>query len=132
MQVVQTDPYRLVWEVGEVGFITADRIGRGFGQSPSSLSRLDAGVVYTLWQIIAEGHVYAPASSLIGCAAHLLDNDELTISQTLVRLEDTQHIRSDTLPGNSTMAIYPTSLYRAETVVAARNVSNGWSHTRLA
>ena len=119
MQVVQTDPYRLVWEVAGVGFKTADRIGRGLGFPPNTLSRLDAGVMYALWQIIAEGHVYVPAPYLIGSAAHLLDIDEVTITQTLVRLEGDEHICADTLPGQTTMAIYPSSLHKAEIGVAA-------------
>ena len=118
IQVVQLDPYRLVWEVAGIGFKTADRIGLGLGYSPNAPSRLDVGVVYTMWQIIAEGHVYVPAPYLIGGAAHMLDLDELSISQTLVRLEGTQHIRADALPDSATMAIYPTSLYRAEAGVA--------------
>jgi exodeoxyribonuclease V alpha subunit len=132
MQVVQTDPYRLVWEVAGIGFKTADTISRGLGMLPNTPSRLDAGVMYALWQMISDGHVYVPLPCLVGRASQLLNIDEPVLRPTLGRLEQNGHIRPDALPCKSTVAIYPTSLYQAEIgVVAALRCMLGSSESRL-
>jgi len=119
LQVVQSDPYRLVWEVGGIGFKTADSIGRGLGLSPAAPSRLEAGFVYTLRQTVSDGHVYVPLPYLVERANHLLDTDEASLYLALDRLATNGHIRQEALPGQSKVAIYLAALHRAEIGVAA-------------
>jgi len=119
LQVVQADPYRLVWEVAGIGFKTADSLGRGLGLSQAAPSRLEAGVVYTLRQTVSDGHVYVPLPYLVGRANHLLDTDEASLFLALERLAAKGHIRQEALPGQSMVAIYLTALHKAEIGVAA-------------
>jgi len=118
LQVVQSDPYRLVWEVAGIGFKTADSLGRGLGLSPAVPSRLEAGVVYTLRQTVGDGHVYVPLPNLVGRASHLLDTDESSLFLALDRLATSGHVWQEALPGQSTIAVYLTALHRAEIGVA--------------
>ena len=63
--VVQENPYRLAQDIFGIGFITADKIAKNLGVPPDSLMRSEAGILYVLYQLTDEGHVYYPYEELI-------------------------------------------------------------------
>lgn len=74
LSVVQSDPYRLAKDIFGVGFKTADRIAQSLGLPEDHPSRIEAGMIFALNEMIAEGHVYAPRQVLFEAALDLLGN----------------------------------------------------------
>lgn len=81
VQVVRSDPYRLAQDIHGIGFITADKIANSLGLPKDHPSRIQAGLVYLLREMAADGHVYAPrplleqkAVELLGLPVNLISN----------------------------------------------------------
>ena len=148
LPIVQSDPYRLARDIYGVGFKTADRIAQALGLPADHPSRIEAGVVYALNEMVQDGHVYAPQNELSASAAELLGVSPELIQPALERLRQDGRIRPDALPftqeekaslgegkprvqdesrvrdgaatAYGTAAIYLTPLYYGETGVAER------------
>jgi exodeoxyribonuclease V alpha subunit len=141
LQIVQANPYRLARDIYGVGFKTADRLAQDLGLPTDHPSRLEAGLVYALNEMIDDGHVYSPRQTLIGRAAELLGLDQALLPAALERLAADDQVRVDLLetPGlakpaalegpaasqegsavGESPAIYLTPFYHGETGVADR------------
>ena len=122
LAVVKSDPYRLARDIFGVGFKTADKIARLLGLPDDHPSRIEAGVVYILREMLDTGHVYTPAPELVTRAAHLLDLPEERVPAALERLSLDGRIRQDDLPETSRggPAVYLTPYYEAETGLSER------------
>jgi exodeoxyribonuclease V alpha subunit len=72
VQVVRQDPYRLAQDIRGIGFVTADRIAASQGLPKDHPSRILAGLVFALRDMIADGHVYVPRGLLEQKAVQLL------------------------------------------------------------
>ena len=137
LQTVQENPYQLERDIYGVGFKTADRIAQALGLAPDHPSRIEAGIVFALNEMVNDGHVYAPRETLIERAAELLGVSAGLISPALERLAQADRIRPERLPASSTASdpgkqlaelqapcdtsvIYLTPLYFGETGVAER------------
>ena len=58
VNVIKTNPYKLIEDVENIGFITADKIAKSAGIEHESAVSIQAGIRYMLgWQ---EGHTYLP------------------------------------------------------------------------
>ncbi len=64
IHVVKENPYRLAMDIPGIGFKTADRIAQNLGIDPNSEARAEAGILYTLSELMNEGHVCYPEGSL--------------------------------------------------------------------
>jgi exodeoxyribonuclease V alpha subunit len=138
LETVQQNPYQLERDIYGVGFKTADRIARALGLAVDHPSRIEAGIVFALNEMINEGHVFVPKESLGGQATELLEVPAELISPALDRLAQADRIRADMVPlnknpsekGKSTVGeaagaynssvIYLTPLYFGEKGVAER------------
>jgi exodeoxyribonuclease V alpha subunit len=122
--VVRNDPYRLARDIYGVGFKTADRIAQDLGLPPEHPSRIEAGVIYTLDELNANGHVYAPIEFLTEQVIRILEVPADLISPALQRLANDDLIRVEELPIKQTgidipgetkqQAIYLTPFYVSE------------------
>jgi len=117
LEVVRTNPYRLAEEVRGVGFLTADRIGRSLGTPDDAPERLQAGLLYTLQQSSADGHVFLPRDRALASAAGLLGVDAAALSPALDGLAARDAVVLRPRPGREP-AVYPERLERAESNVA--------------
>ncbi|UCF27346.1 MAG: ATP-dependent RecD-like DNA helicase [Chloroflexota bacterium] len=99
MQVVQSDPYRLAGDIHGVGFKTADRIARSLGLPHDHPSRIEAGLVYMLNEMVNEGHVFVPRALLAEETTEMLGeiSPEL-IPAALDRLREQDRIFQDMVP----------------------------------
>lgn len=86
IQVVRENPYRLADDIFGIGFLSADRFASSIGVEPTSPMRMDAGVLYTLSEFSAEGHVYVPRRLLASRAAELLSVEESMTDEAIARL----------------------------------------------
>jgi exodeoxyribonuclease V alpha subunit len=138
LEIVQQDPYQLERDIYGVGFKTADRIARALGLPVDHPSRIEAGIVFALNEMINEGHVYVPREMLAQRAVELLEVSPDLIQPGLDRLAEGDRIRPEMLPQNATApvqekarvgeaaaaysipVIYLTPLYYGERGVAER------------
>ncbi len=138
LETVQQDPYQLERDIYGVGFKTADRIAQALGLAPDHPSRVEAGIVFALNELIDDGHVYAPRDLLAQRALDLLGVSPDLIAPALERLAQDQRIRPELIPfpnrmdesaplgvaesqaGYGTPVIYLTPLYFGEKGVAER------------
>jgi exodeoxyribonuclease V alpha subunit len=72
VEVVRQDPYQMAQDIHGIGFVTADRIANSQGIPKDHPSRIRAGLVFLLRQMVGEGHVYAPRKLLEQKAVELL------------------------------------------------------------
>jgi exodeoxyribonuclease V alpha subunit len=137
LKTVQENPYQLERDIYGVGFKTADRIAQALGLAPDHPSRIEAGIVFALNEMIEDGHVYAPREMLIGRAVELLGVSPDLIPPGIERLAQAARIHPETIPNShnsgeaspkvaelqapyGTPVIYLTPLYFGEKGVAER------------
>jgi len=138
LEIVQQNPYQLERDIYGVGFKTADRIARALGLPIDHPSRIEAGIVFALNEMINEGHVFVPRETLGQRAIELLEVSADLIPPALDRLTQEDRIRPDMIPMNnkpsekgksavgetagvySSSVIYLTPLYFGEKGVAER------------
>jgi exodeoxyribonuclease V alpha subunit len=138
LEIVQNNPYQLERDIYGVGFKTADRIAQVLGLPAEHPSRIEAGVVFALNEMVNEGHVYAPKDLLLQRAVELLEVSAELIPPALDRLGQENRIRPQVIslasredkPGQRVLqespdaagmsVLYLTPLYYAEKGVAER------------
>jgi len=98
LETVQTDPYQLERDIYGVGFKTADRIAQALGLPPEHPSRIEAGIVFALNELINDGHVYGPRELLASRALELLGVQADLIAPALDRLAQDGRIRPEVIP----------------------------------
>jgi len=101
LETVQNNPYQLERDIYGIGFKTADRIAQALGLTPDHPSRIEAGIVFALNELINDGHVYAPREMLIGRAVELLGVSVELIPPALERLAQDDRIHPDMVPFQS-------------------------------
>ncbi len=130
LAIVQADPYRLARDIYGVGFKTADRIAQNLGLPSDHPSRLEAGVIFALNEMIDDGHVYSPYEVLIERAHALLEVDLALLPGAIDRLAAGDRVRLDRLRIGTDRgetgqvaeerAVYLTPLFHGETGVAVQ------------
>ena len=136
LAIVQENPYQLERDIYGVGFKTADRIAQALGLAPEHPSRIEAGIVFALNEMVNDGHVYAPREMLVQRATELLGISAGLIPPGFDRLAQDERIRPELIPvpGKTkldksiseaqatyeTSVIYLTPLYFGEKGVAER------------
>ena len=98
LETVQKNPYQLERDIYGVGFKTADRIAQALGLSAEHPSRIEAGIVFALNEMIENGHVYAPREMLSGRAVELLGVPPELIPPALEQLSQDDRIHADMIP----------------------------------
>jgi exodeoxyribonuclease V alpha subunit len=139
LETVQKNPYQLERDIYGIGFKTADRIAQALGLPAEHPSRIEAGIVFALNEMINDGHVYVPRELLAQKAIELLAVSQELIAPALERLAQEERIRPEMIPLQSrqdatntravsesqatyggTPVIYLTPLYFGEKGVAER------------
>jgi exodeoxyribonuclease V alpha subunit len=72
LETVQKNPYQLERDIYGIGFKTADRIAQALGLPAEHPSRIEAGIVFALNEMISDDHVYVPRELLAQKAIELL------------------------------------------------------------
>ena len=98
LETVQKNPYQLERDIYGVGFKTADRIAQALGLPAEHPSRIEAGIIFALNEMINEGHVYVPRELLAQKAIELLAVSPELIAPALERLAQDERIRPEMIP----------------------------------
>lgn len=120
-KVLQENPYKLAEDVSGVGFKIADEIASKIGIHTDSDYRIRSGILYSLMQAGADGHVYLPKEELLKKSAQML---ELTVEQIEPQLSNLAIDKKIVLKemecdkqqetDNSLLAVYSMSSYYTE------------------
>lgn len=115
VQLLQTNPYKLVEDIEGIGFGRADELGYQLGISGSHPDRIKAACLYILeTESMQNGNVYVHARTLLEKARSLLEENKRdqieysSISQEVIKLEEEGKIMAED------KQIYLPSLYFAE------------------
>ncbi|MDZ5782898.1 SF1B family DNA helicase RecD2 [Marinococcus luteus] len=120
LDIIQHDPYQLVWDVDGVGFTKADRLGENTGIQKNDPSRLKAGVLFELYErTMQDGHVYIPKQQLLDSAEQLLADPAVTIDQQELKLVLQELVNEERVQIDDDR-VYIASLYFAEKGFAGR------------
>ena len=98
LTIVQSDPYQLSRDIYGVGFKTADRLAQALGLPADHPSRIEAGIVHALNEMIDEGNVFSPQLSLTERAIELLGVPVEMIEPALQRLSQSGRVQIEVLP----------------------------------
>ena len=118
-KIVRENPYRLALEIKGVGFFTADGIASRLGIASHHPGRLEAGLVHTLEQAGADGHVALPESMLVERASRLLDVEPERLAPALATALDRGTLIRDEAGDDAPPLIYARPAHRTETALAA-------------
>ena len=83
VEIVRANPYRLAEDINGIGFLKADAVALELGFAPDSVERMSAAVVFTLNNMINDGHVCAPADELLRRTSELAKQPLETIRRGL-------------------------------------------------
>lgn len=75
LEIMKTDPYRMVHEIRGVGFLTADRVAMRTGVRPDSVERLRACIVHQFDRAAEEGHCCLPEADMVGGVAGMIGQE---------------------------------------------------------
>ncbi|MEW5772553.1 MAG: ATP-dependent RecD-like DNA helicase [Thermodesulfobacteriota bacterium] len=123
---LQENPYELAYDIRGVGFRTADRMALKLGFAPDCRERIQAALVWTLFCLSEQGHLYFPLADLGAEAAGLLGNGEGGVAEEAVMaavraLEEQKRIVVEDLPALGVeQAVFLIHFYRYEREIAAR------------
>lgn len=111
-RVMEENPYQIADHVPGVGFKTADEIASKIGIHTDSDFRIRSGIVYTLLQAVADGHIYLPKEELHRRTMLLLDVQFQNMEQYLMDLAmEKKIIVKET---EKCTRVYPAQLYYME------------------
>lgn len=114
IELLKTNPYRLVEEFKGIGFKTADKIALNLGLSNESEKRIEAGVLFSIENFTKSGHTCCPQEALLKEAHQLLNTDLAIIKQRLDFLIQNQVI----IPLQDSSNVQLSTLYEAEKIIA--------------
>ncbi|OPX87625.1 ATP-dependent RecD-like DNA helicase [Pelotomaculum sp. PtaB.Bin117] len=126
IETVKSNPYRLASDIYGIGFITADRIARSMGIDPNSIMRAEAGVIYVLNELMADGHVYYPFGPLSNKVVEMLQVSKNVVINAMAKLiEERRLVAEEPSEQNRDVkddhnAVYLPPLYTAEAGLAKR------------
>ncbi|MBK1666908.1 ATP-dependent RecD-like DNA helicase [Rhodovibrio sodomensis] len=99
MQVIQTNPYKLIEDVRGIGFKTADQIALSQSMPREAPERARAGLLSQVQQYQRSGHCATPANTLIAETSDLLMVKERLLRAELDRLIHEGRLVEDTIAG---------------------------------
>lgn len=118
IDLIESNPYRLIYDVDGIGFRIADRIAEALDFASDDNRRIKAGIEFSLQKIAQSGHVCVPEEQLKIDAAKILSLDGSVVQNVLTDLLDSGFLRAEDYGGQC--LIYPEYLYNAEVNVATR------------
>ncbi len=84
INVIVENPYRLADEIWGIGFKIADQVAQNMGFAHDSVKRIKAGILFSITNIISNGHLYAELNELKTKMIALLElNNDQTIAHKI-------------------------------------------------
>jgi len=122
VEKLQQNPYDLAYEIRGIGFKTADAMALKLGFSEDSPERLEALLVFLLFQCSEQGHVFFPCEDLFHRAVEVLGSDlRGGLEAALDRLQERKRVVVLDLPEQGVeQAVFLRHFYKWELEIASR------------
>lgn len=91
-RILQDQPYRLVEDIEQIGFKTADKIALNLGFSTNSRERIDAGILHVMNTLEGEGHTLGTEQMILEHATQLLGVEPVDIRKRIAALADAKRL----------------------------------------
>ncbi len=119
---IQANPYELAYEIRGIGFKTADNMALRLGFAPDSPQRVQAALVYVLFTMGDQGHMFAPKDALFERTAAMLGEVSCEVlEEGLGALEELKRVKVEALAAqNIESAVYLRHFYALEVEIAQR------------
>ena len=119
---VRENPYDLAYEVHGIGFKTADVIALKLGFAPDCRERLEAALVFVLFQFSESGHLFAPLDELLEKTSALLGGTPTeSLHGALEVLKERKRVILEELPAQGLgTVVYLGHFHRWEKEIAQR------------
>jgi len=117
IKVVRENPYRLAMDIVGIGFKRADLISEKMGIPRDSDMRASAGLLYVLYELTDEGHVYYPHEPLVEKCKEMLGIDREIIVKAVEAMAKEERI---VVEDSEDKAVYLSGYYTAEKNLAKR------------
>ncbi|MFW5721675.1 MAG: ATP-dependent RecD-like DNA helicase [Desulfohalobiaceae bacterium] len=119
---LEQNPYDLAYEIRGIGFRTADSMALKLGFAPDCRERLEAALVYALFQAADQGHLFYPREALYEKVAHLVEiEDPSRLQEALESLQERKRVAVEPLPEQDIeAAVYLRHFHRFESETASR------------
>ncbi len=127
---IRENPYQLAQDIWGVGFVKADEIARTMGFEVTHPFRIRAGIRFTLYKAIDNGHMYLPYSELVDSAMKILGVNKPQIETQLKEMIDSEELIST--PMSNYKAIYLAKYYEVEKELARRLSELSTGETEIA
>ena len=122
--IVKENPYRLAEDIFGIGFRKADQIAAALGFEKNSSVRVEAGVLYVLYQLSEDGHVYFPYDALITKCREILEVEREYVTTALTTLKRQQAVVIEDIDAGAAesaqnaKAVYLSKFFTCETGIA--------------
>jgi len=122
IEQLRRNPFDLAYDIRGIGFKTADAMAAKLGFAPDRQERLEAGMVYALFQLSEKGHLYYPKDELFQTAAEMMGlEDTQLLERALDGLLEKKRVVVEDLPEQSVrQAVYLAHFHRFEREAASR------------
>lgn len=119
---IRANPYELAYEIRGIAFKTADNMALRLGFAPDSPERIQAALVYVLFSMGDQGHLFAPKDTLFEKTAAMVgDVAPERLDEALTSLEALKRVKVEPLPAqNIESAVYLRHYYALEVEIARR------------
>jgi len=103
IEAITANPYRLIEDVWGVGFKSADGLALKLGFAPTSMPRIQAGIVHTITTALDEGHLYKIVTDVFAQAIEILalqpERDDALVKQAMRSLYEADKVKVITFQG---------------------------------
>ncbi len=121
LSVLKDEPYRLVSDLADIGFIIADTLAQNQGLASDDPHRVKACLLYLMDQTVADGNLWQEEDRLQQTCFEQFHIDPEQTADMLNQMVDHQElVRHQFEAPVSSTVIYPPLLYEAETAIARR------------
>jgi exodeoxyribonuclease V alpha subunit len=119
---IRTNPYELAYEIRGIGFKTADNMALRLGFARDSPERIQAALVYVLFSLGDQGHLFSPKGALFERTAAMLGPvDPELLEEALGSLEELKRVKVEALPAiGEEAAVYLRHFYALEVEISRR------------
>jgi exodeoxyribonuclease V alpha subunit len=122
IEQLRNNPFDLAYDIRGIGFKTADAMAARLGFAPDCRERLEAGLIYALFNLSEKGHLFCPREELFHFAAEMMAlEDPDLLERALEGLLEKKRVVVEDLPEQDVFgAVYLGHFHRFEREVAQR------------
>ena len=118
--ILKENPYKMAMDISGIGFKTADSIAQKMGIPFNSRIRVEAGIIFILYETAIEGHVFCPYTELLRRGRKILGVSKGDIDTATLGLKDNEFIVINDIEEKDDSAVYLKNYYIAEVSVCKR------------